>query len=37
MGIAFKGFTTEDAEEQLKSFVQNLASQPKKETVAVFH
>jgi predicted metal-dependent RNase len=37
MGVAFKGFTAEDAEEQLKGYVQNLASQPKKETLAVFH
>jgi hypothetical protein len=37
MGIAFNGFTQEDAEERLKSFVQHLASQPKKETLAVFH
>jgi hypothetical protein len=37
MGVAFKGFTAEDAEERLKSFVQHLASQPKKESLAVFH
>jgi hypothetical protein len=37
MGIAFNGYTAEDAEERLKGFVQNLASQPKKETMAVFH
>jgi hypothetical protein len=37
MGIAFNGFTQEDAEERLKTFVQHLASQPKKETMAVFH
>ncbi len=37
MGIAFKGFTEEDAEERLKGFVQHLASQPKKESLAVFH
>ena len=37
MGIAFSGFIEEDAEERLKSFVQHLASQPKKESIAVFH
>ena len=37
MGIAFNGFTQEDAEERLKRFVQQLASQPKKDSVAVFH
>jgi hypothetical protein len=37
MGIAFNGFVQEDAEERLKSFVQNLANQPKKESMAVFH
>jgi hypothetical protein len=37
MGIAFNGFTQEDAEERLKAFVQQLASQPKKETMVVFH
>ena len=37
MGIAFNGFTQEDAEERLKSFVQHLAAQPKKESIAVFH
>ena len=37
MGIAFKGFPQEDAEERLKSFVQHLANQPKKESMAVFH
>ncbi|MBZ5505710.1 MAG: PilZ domain-containing protein [Acidobacteriia bacterium] len=37
MGIAFKGFTQEDAEARLKGFLQHLASQPKKETMAVFH
>jgi len=37
MGIAFNGFTQEDAEERLKGFVQHLASQPKKESLAVFH
>jgi hypothetical protein len=37
MGIAFNGFTQEDAEERLKGFVQQLANQPKKESMAVFH
>jgi hypothetical protein len=37
MGVAFNGFTAEDSEERLKGFVQNLASQPKKESMAVFH
>src|SRR6478609_5652377 len=37
MGIAFNGFVQEDAEERLKTFVQQLASQPKKESMAVFH
>ena len=37
MGVAFNGFTPEDAEERLKGFVQHLASQPKKESMAVFH
>ncbi|HET9836811.1 MAG TPA: PilZ domain-containing protein [Candidatus Angelobacter sp.] len=37
MGIAFSGFTQEGAEEMLKKFIQHLASQPKKETIAVFH
>jgi hypothetical protein len=37
MGIAFSGFTQEDAEERLKGFVQQLANQPKKESMAVFH
>jgi hypothetical protein len=37
MGIAFKGFTQEDAEERLKGYVQQLASQPQKQTMAVFH
>jgi len=37
MGIAFKGFVQEDAEERLKGFVQHLANQPKKESIAVFH
>jgi PilZ domain len=37
MGIAFKGFTQEDAEERLKNYVQQLASQPQKQTMAVFH
>jgi len=35
--VAFNGYTAEDAEERLKGFVQNLASQPQKETMAVFH
>lgn len=37
MGIAFSGFTEADSEERLKTFVQQLANQPKKETIAVFH
>jgi hypothetical protein len=37
MGIAFQGFTQEDSEERLKSYVQHLASQPTKATMAVFH
>jgi hypothetical protein len=37
MGIAFSGFTQEDSEERLKGFIQHLASQPKKESIAVFH
>jgi hypothetical protein len=37
MGIAFQGFVQEDSEERLKSFVQHLANQPKKESMAVFH
>lgn len=37
MGVAFSGYIQEDAEELLKGFVQQLASQPKKESVAVFH
>ncbi len=37
MGIAFQGFTQEDAEERLKGYVTHLASQPKKESLAVFH
>ena len=37
MGVAFQGFTQEDAEERLKSFIAHLASQPKKESLAVFH
>ena len=37
MGIAFNGFIHEDGEERLKNFVQQLASQPKKESMAVFH
>ena len=37
MGIAFNGFIQEDGEERLKSFVQHLANQPKKESMAVFH
>jgi PilZ domain-containing protein len=37
MGIAFQGFTQEDAEERLKMFVQQLAAQPKKENAVVFH
>jgi hypothetical protein len=37
MGIAFNGFTQEDAEERLKGFVQHLASQPNKESRADFH
>src|SRR5947209_17828574 len=37
MGIAFSGFTEEDAEERLKGFVQQLAAQPKKDNVVVFH
>jgi PilZ domain len=37
MGIAFNGYTQQDAEERLKGFIQHLASQPKKDSVAVFH
>jgi len=37
MGIAFSGYTQEDAEERLKSFVQQLAAQPKKDNMVVFH
>jgi hypothetical protein len=37
MGIAFSGFTQEGSEERLKGFIQHLASQPKKESIAVFH
>jgi hypothetical protein len=37
MGIAFQGFTQEDAEERLKSFVSHLAAQPKKDSMVVFH
>ncbi|MGC2696743.1 MAG: PilZ domain-containing protein [Candidatus Angelobacter sp.] len=37
MGIAFNGFTREDAEDCLKSFVAHLASQPKKDSMVVFH
>jgi hypothetical protein len=37
MGIAFNGFTAEDSEERLKGYVQHLANQPKKESMAVFH
>jgi hypothetical protein len=37
MGIAFSGFTQDDAEERLKGYIQQLASQPKKDSVAVFH
>ena len=37
MGIAFNGFIQEDGEERLKGFVQHLANQPKKESMAVFH
>jgi PilZ domain len=37
MGIAFQGFTQENAESLLKNYVSALASQPKKESMAVFH
>jgi hypothetical protein len=37
MGIAFNGFSREDAETRLKGFVQHLANQPKKESLSVFH
>lgn len=37
MGIAFSGFTKEDAEERLKAYVQQLASKPQNEKVVVFH
>jgi hypothetical protein len=37
MGIAFKGFTQNDAENRLKGFVQHLANQPKKPSLALFH
>ncbi|HZU32916.1 MAG TPA: PilZ domain-containing protein [Candidatus Angelobacter sp.] len=36
MGVAFNGFK-QDSETRLKSYVQHLANQPKKATVAVFH
>jgi hypothetical protein len=37
MGIAFNGFKQQDSETTLKIYVQQLASQPKKATMAVFH
>jgi PilZ domain-containing protein len=37
MGIAFGGFTSDDAEELLKRFVQQLEAQPKKDNAIVFH
>ncbi|HEU4414064.1 MAG TPA: PilZ domain-containing protein [Candidatus Angelobacter sp.] len=37
MGVAFNGYTQEDAEECLKMFVAHLASQPKKDSTVVFH
>src|ERR1051326_8708580 len=37
MGIAFGRFIQEDAEERLKTFVQQLAAQPRKENAVVFH
>ena len=37
MGIAFQGFTQEDAEEQLKKYLAQLAAQPKKDNMVVFH
>jgi len=37
MGVAFQGFTQEDAEERLKSYVSHLASQPQKQQLAVSH
>ena len=37
MGVAFDGFPQEDAEERLRNFVTELASQPKKASMAVFH
>jgi len=37
MGIAFQGFTQNDAEEGLKNYLSQLAAQPKKDTMVVFH
>jgi len=37
MGIAFQGFTQEDAESLLQGYVQQLASQPKKESMNIFY
>ena|SRR5215467_4659913 len=37
MGIAFQGFPREDAEELLRAYVAHLATQPKKDGMAVFH
>ncbi|HET9285074.1 MAG TPA: PilZ domain-containing protein [Candidatus Angelobacter sp.] len=37
MGIAFQGFTQDDAEERLKNYLSQLAAQPKKDTMVVFH
>jgi|SRR5215467_10810636 len=37
MGIAFQGFTQDDSEERLKSYLSQLAAQPKKDSMVVFH
>jgi PilZ domain-containing protein len=37
MGIAFSGFTQEDAEARLKAYVEQLAAKPQKDNVVVFH
>jgi hypothetical protein len=37
MGIAFSGFTQEDAEARLKAFLEQLAAKPQKKNVVVFH
>lgn len=37
MGIAFNGFLNADSEKSLKAYLEFLALQPRKESVAVFH